>query len=263
MMNTQTSRTPVFLIGGGWNDASIKATYGAFIKRATSNGARKIAIILATENQDEMLQTELNYRAVFKQCGVKDQELVFFWGGPDKEIHFDDLINSTPTGLFVGGGTTPLYHNLLCKDLTWVDYIISKQIPYAGFSAGAAIAADNAILGGWKIQQGQREIEVLDEDLSEGLDPLTVRPGLGLVPFSVDVHASQWGTVTRLMHAVDLKMAPEGWAIDENTLLHIENDQLKVSGLGQAYHLQRESSATIMTKIYRSGLKFIDGHPEN
>lgn len=254
-MRTATSKTPVFLIGGGWSDASIKSTYGAFIKRASSNGARKIAIILATDNPEEILQTESTYRNVFKRCGVQDHELSFFWGGPDKEIQFDDLIGSVPTGVFVGGGTTPLYHDLLCKDLSWLDYIISNQIPFAGFSAGAALAAEQAILGGWKVQVGPREIEVLDEDLSEGLDSLAVRPGLGLVPFSVDVHASQWGTVTRLMHAVDLKMVPQGWAIDENTMLHIENGQLNISGLGQAYHLLREEAATIITRIYRSGFK--------
>lgn len=37
-----------------------------------------------------------------------------------------------------------------------------------------------------------------------------MRPGLGLVPFAVDVHASQHGTPTRLMHAIDAGLVQEG-----------------------------------------------------
>lgn len=36
---------------------------------------------------------------------------------------------------------------------------------------------------------------MLFEGASEGLDVLSVRPGLGVVEGAVDVHASQWGTL--------------------------------------------------------------------
>ena len=38
--------------------------------------------------------------------------------------------------------------------------------------------------------------------MGEDLDDVVPRPGLGLVGFAVDVHAAQWGTVGRLVHAV-------------------------------------------------------------
>ena len=76
------------------------------------------------------------------------------------------------------------------------------------------------------------------EEAAEDLEPLTVRPGLGLVPFAVDVHATQWGTVTRLIHAVRAELAPEGWAVDEGTTLVYDGDRVaRVEGLGSAYRV--------------------------
>ena len=53
-------------------------------------------------------------------------------------------------------------------------------------------------------------------------------PGLGLVPFAVDVHATQWGTLTRLVHAVDAGLVAEGWAVDNGTVL-VAGDGLRGS----------------------------------
>lgn len=57
--------------------------------------------------------------------------------------------------------------------------------------------------------------------------------------YRVDVHASQWGTLSRLLHAVDTGAVAEGWAIDENTFLIVENGQMRVSGWGQVYHVRK------------------------
>jgi cyanophycinase len=105
---------------------------------------------------------------------------------------------------------------------------------FGGFSAGAAIAGEWAIVGGWRL--GERE--VCAEEAGEDLEALTVRPGLGLVPFAVDVHATQWGTLTRLSHAVRAGLAPDGWAVDEGTCLHYDGDRVAgVAGLGSAYRV--------------------------
>ena len=93
---------------------------------------------------------------------------------------------------------------------------LPRDLPYAGYSAGAALAADRAIVGGHRRDDGR---PVCAEEAGEDLERLAVRAGLGLVPFAVDVHATQWGTLTRLVHAVDAGLAAEGWAIDEGTVL--------------------------------------------
>ena len=63
--------------------------------------------------------------------------------------------------------------------------------PYLGFSAGAMIAPERAIIGGYRV----RGVEVCPEEASEGLGEVELREGLGLVPFAVDVHAAQAGTL--------------------------------------------------------------------
>ena len=105
-------------------------------------------------------------------------------------------------------------------------------MPYAGFSAGAAIAPERALVGGYLL----RGVEVASEDAGEELDELEVRDGLGLVPFAVDVHAAQWGTVSRLVAAVDAGLIAEGVAIDEHTALIVSGDTA-VHGSGQVWNV--------------------------
>jgi cyanophycinase len=64
-----------------------------------------------------------------------------------------------------------------------------------GYYAGAAIAADVAILGGWRARPPGHEVAVCPEDAAEELDLVPPAPGLGLVPGCVDLHAAQWGTL--------------------------------------------------------------------
>ena len=45
------------------------------------------------------------------------------------------------------------------------------------------------------------------------------------------------GTLTRLIQAVELGMVRDGWAIDENTILEIEQDTMAVYREGHAYHV--------------------------
>ncbi len=244
---------PIFLIGGGWEPDGFGSTYGAFLETTLSRGRRKIALILAADNDADQAQTANRYRAVFEALGVGSEALEVFWGSATARIPIQSLAACQPTGVFVGGGPTPLYHSLLCADRNWLDYLRQSRVPYAGFSAGAAIAARQAIVGGWKVSRDNREIAVLDAEFGEDLEAVEVRPGLGLIPFAVEVHASQWGTPTRLMQAVDLGWVAEGWAIDENTVLCVRAGHLEVCGLGQVYHVRRLAADTLAVRLYRAG----------
>ena len=95
------------------------------------------------------------------------------------------------------------------------------------------MASARAIVGGWRLD-GR---EVCAEEAGEDLDELAVRDGLGLVPFAVDVHATQWGTLTRLVHAVGAGLVDDGWAIDEGTALIVDERSVRVEGLGGAYRV--------------------------
>lgn len=85
------------------------------------------------------------------------------------------------------------------------------------------------------------------DEAGEDLDDVTVRPGLGLVPFAVDVHCAQWGTLPRLVAAVDSGLVPAGVAIDENTLLAVRGGTATVHGRGHAWLVAADRTVTPMS----------------
>jgi cyanophycinase len=137
-------------------------------------------------------------------------------------------------GLFVGGGPTPEYHASLAGAYTRIRAVVSAGVPYAGFSAGAALAGSQAIIGGWLLDGRP----VCPEDSNEDLDDVAVVGGIGLVPGTVDVHAAQWGNVSRLVAAVSAGLAATGVAIDEGTLLRSDG---AVAGAGRVWHVTRDT----------------------
>lgn len=222
----------IFLHGGNDHLDYRRTTFGRFIDRAPG----RVALIIA-EPKPEDAQTHLSaYQAILKDSGATDLSPIFVTD--NDPLTSAKLEAISPAGIFVCGGATPFYHSAICADLSWVGYLREHNLPYCGTSAGAAIAPQQAILGGWQHPAGNKLRDILFKGASEGLDPLTVKPGLGLVPFAVDVHASQWGTLTRLIHAVSSGLVSEGWAIDENTMVVVEDGRVSVSGRGQAYHVQ-------------------------
>ena len=109
-------------------------------------------------------------------------------------------------GLLVGGGLTPAYHRVLLPHAVAIRVAVADGLPYAGFSAGAMIAPQRALLGGWRLGS----TAVTHEDNAEDLDQVTVVDGLGLVSSTVEVHTSQWGTLSRLVAAVAAERPPRG-----------------------------------------------------
>ena len=89
--------------------------------------------------------------------------------------------------------------------------------PYAGFSAGAMVAGEQALLGGYLVDGH----EVCEEGCSEDLEELTVRPGLGLVPFTCDVHITAAGTLGRALEVVGAGLVDTAVGLDEDTCLTV------------------------------------------
>lgn len=147
-------------------------------------------------------------------------------------------------GILVGGGRTPAYRDLLEPHFGELRRQVAAGVPYLGCSAGAAIAAERAIIGGWRIGG----VAVTPEATSEGLDEVTVAPGIGLVDVAIDAHAAQWGTVSRLVAAVEAGLVEGGLAIDERTALVVGEGGLGVAGEGSVWRvLPGEAGVTVST----------------
>jgi cyanophycinase len=247
------ARGSVFLIGGGWNPAAFPHTYGRFAAAVTANGGSRIACILLDEDErDDYFARSVS---AFAAIGVTDLYPVFV--SPDRALRESDVEGAA--GILVGGGLTPDYYDAIVPSAgTWLPTLIEKGVPYAGFSAGAMIAAATGIIGGWKLRRGDDDLAICSEDVSEDEEYLDVRPGLGLTPFAVDVHASQYGTPTRLLHTVNAGLAPEGWAIDEDTMVELAPGKIAVSGLGSAYHVRPASESLTVDILGHGDVRRID-----
>jgi cyanophycinase len=230
---------PVFLIGGGRDDDAVRASHAGFVRAA---GGGPIAAIVLDEGADT---DPARWTDALRLAGATHADAVIVSAdAPPTQARV-----AGAAGIYVAGGWTPGYRDVLAgHGSDW----LPRDIPYAGFSAGAAIAASDAIVGGFRRDDGRT---ICAEEASEDLEALTVRPGLGLVPFAVDVHATQWGTLTRLIHAVDAWLAPEGWAVDEGTALVVEHPAAEplVEGLGSAYRVARAGAGALDLTVRRAG----------
>jgi cyanophycinase len=227
----------VFLIGGGWREYST-ALYRRFLDAAVRNGSRSIAVIAAS-GSDNAAENIARFREGLVAAGCPPAELVELIVSAESPLTREMLEAANATGIFVCGGLTPDYYDSLCIHQEWLGFVSDNDIPYCGFSAGASIAAREAVIGGWLRNIDSQNIEIADENAAEDVELLLVKKGLGLVPFSVEVHATQWGTLTRLLHAVDAGLAGEGWAIDEDTMLEYHDGEISVYGAGSVYHVYR------------------------
>ena len=213
------SRT--FLIGGGRDRAGVIASHRPFTEAA---GGGAIACVVADEGDGV---DAARWAGGLRGAGAADVQVVAL--SASRPARAADVAGAG--AVYVAGGLTPLYLRLLVDDAEpgW----LPPGVPYAGFSAGAAVAAARAIVGGWRIG----DLPVCAGEASENLDQVEPRPGLARVPFTVDVHATAWGTLTRLTHAVAAGLVPEGWAVDEHTCLEVEDGEISVQGHGCAYHV--------------------------
>ncbi|WBU38249.1 Type 1 glutamine amidotransferase-like domain-containing protein [Homoserinibacter sp. YIM 151385] len=227
----------IHLVGGGWSEEGIPERFGPFVAEAAARAAGsgrmvpRIGVLLVDPEEEpgaESAAAEARYRALLLAAGACEPVVTTAHGGEP----FPSGVLSDIDALFVGGGLTPAYLEAILPIVDEVRLLVSDGLPYLGFSAGAMIAPDRAIVGGWRIGG----IPVCAEDCGEDLDEVAVVEGLGLIDIAVDVHAAQWGTLTRLVATTEAGLVDGGVAIDEDTAL-IVGDELRVVGLGNVWQV--------------------------
>lgn len=234
----------IHLIGGGRDEARCAAVLAPFVTEAMDAAASDrpvIALLLVLEPDDDSSVDRF-------------RSLLLAAGAPEHAIRVEAILEGDrfrveavqgAHGIFVGGGLTPAYHDAFVDIADAVRARVADGAAYAGFSAGAAIAATHALVGGYRLDG----IDVAPEDTGEEIDDLEVRPGLGLVAVTVDVHAAQWGTVGRLITAVQAGLAPRGVAIDEHTAFVVDGVIERVRGVGRVWNVEAQASgANVMAR---------------
>ena len=225
------------LIGGGWADPSV---YAPFLAAAGSNPSVACLIVDEGDGPEYFAKFEAHLASV---APARPFPVLVPLGG-----QFDPSALADADALLVCAGLTPAYASALGPAASFVREWLSAGRPYAGFSAGAAVASSRALVGGY-LWEGR---VVCPPDAAEDLDPVTVVDGLGLVPFAVDVHASQWGTLGRLCTAVAAGLVPAGVALDEDTAVVLDGDSASVIGRGAA-HVVRPGSPGVSVESVPAG----------
>ncbi|MCU7821392.1 hypothetical protein [Kitasatospora sp. DSM 101779] len=228
----------IHLVGGGRDEAWYAELYGPFLAEAGTEP--EVACLLLDEGDvPEQFERWSGALAAAAPCRPRAVPVV-------PGAVFDPAVLDGADAVFVGGGLTPEYASALAGPLG--RRLAERPLPYAGFSAGAAIAAGRAVVGGW-LSEG---VPVCPEETAEDLDEIEVRDGLGLIAPAVDVHAAQWGTLGRLVEAVARGVVPYGLAIDENTALAVHGTTARVRGAGRV-HLVRPDGGGAAVRSYRAG----------
>jgi cyanophycinase len=240
----------IHLVGGGNPAEQSLRVYGLFVAEAVQRARRdgrstaRIGVVQLHEN-DAAAGAERadTFVDVLTRLGYNQPVTVLL---PEGDTLIDRQIEGLDA-LLVAGGLTPAYLQAVSPLREQIHALVADGMPYLGFSAGAAVAARQAIIGGWK----RGDLVMCPEENGEELDELTVADGLGLVDFAVDVHAAQWGNLSRTLIAVAAGEVEHAVALDESTVLIVDADGLShaVQGVGQAWWVDpAEDGVTVRTE---------------
>ena len=236
----------IHLVGGGRSDDYDGEVYKPFLTEAAARASIAgravpiIGVLLVGGGDDAPLIAE-SYRSQLLRAGTCDPRVTTVTEG---DLFMSAVLNGID-GLVIGGGLTPAYLDAVTPIIDELRLLVADGLPYLGFSAGAAIAADTALIGGWKLDG----VPVLDEDFGEDLEELTVTVGLGLVDLAVDVHAAQWGTLTRIIAATEAGLVEGGVAIDEFTVLIVGDDEFAVLGAGSVWQVTAHDDGVLVSSL--------------
>jgi len=235
----------IFLVGAGPDPEAFPGVFAAFadeVRQHTGQG-RTSRIAVAVHGAGVSLQdlAAAYTEPLQARIGCEIVVVPLAPRSPADPARFEGV-----DGVVVGGGLTPGYWEGLHPAAGAIFKLVSAGVPYLGFSAGAMVAPGLALIGGYRING----VEVCGEECSEGLDSVDVREGLGLVPFTVDVHAAQAGTLSRAVGAVAAGLAERAVAIDENTAVVVESAGVvdyKVMGTGNCWDIRGTGAATAVS----------------
>lgn len=231
----------VHLVGGGVSSAHAAEVFRTFLSEVTLQaalaGRDEPVVAIITVGVDSAHATEL---AASLGDGATPRHSTLTPGDTASLTAV-----SAVDGILIGGGVTPDYLATLLPIAGEIRRQVSAGVPYLGVSAGAMIAAERALIGGWRIGG----VEVTPEHVSEGLDEITLVQGLGLLDVTVDVHAAQSGSLSRLIAATEAGLIDGGLAIDEDTVLVVGEGALEVLGAGSVWRVSQAEGGVLVSTI--------------
>jgi cyanophycinase len=186
----------VFLIGG--SDA-YEAMTNEFLAAA---GGQEARIALLLQGGERWPQYVAHYTEPWVRRGVTRCQPVAPKADGTLNLERTREILRWATGIFVGGGDTPLYHRLYASEpvAALVRERYEQGVPYAGVSAGAVLALEHCIF--------------LAEETPD--KRLQIVRGLGLVPnVIIGVHYTERNALPEMIEAMAEAKTARGLGIDD------------------------------------------------
>lgn len=220
------------LVGGGPETARVRECVRPFVDACQQRAVTHLGLLLAGDAASAERFAPA-YAALLPERAGR-VEVVPLAAGIDDIARFGALV--------VGGGPTPEYHAALRPHFADIRATVSAGTPYLGFSAGAMIAGERALLGGYRA----RGVPVCPVEWSEGLDEITLAEGIGLVPWVLEVHTAQAGTLGRAVQVVLDDPARSVVAVDEDTAVVWGTGRSgEVVGPGRAWRVSSDGDARV------------------
>lgn len=238
----------IFLVGGGWSVGGDPEITGPFLAEAAQRAAGsgrmipRVGILIVVDADSPSPAFLEGYASSFTAVAACEPVVATIETAPGADTVFGSEVLTDIDALVIGGGLPPAYLAAVDPIMEEIRLLVADGLPYLGYSAGAMIAADRAVIGGWRIDG----VPVCPEETGEDLEEVTVEEGLGLVDLAIDVHAAQWGTLGRLVAATEAGLVDGGVAIDEFTALVVADDGLRVAGSGNVWRVLDDPAGVVV-----------------
>src|SRR4051812_28932357 len=162
----------IFLWGGGWSPDGDPELVAPFLAEAAQRAAGsgrmipRVGFLLVREDDPESIYAS-RFPASFEAVAACEPVVALLTvPGTGAAVFGSEVLNDIDA-LVIGGGMTPDYLAAIDPIMEEIRLLVADGLPYLGFSAGAMIAADRAVIGGYRIDGVQVCPEETGEDLEE------------------------------------------------------------------------------------------------
>ena len=236
-------RVTVILAGGGEIEA-LRPLVDRFIAHARVRGGVKPRIALITAATDARFQLADVRPALDGKCALVELVARLVPDGTDRvEAGFDGGELLDCDGVLVLDGPTQGLLNALEHRAGDLRRRVHDDVPYLGIGAGAAIAAELALVGGNEIggvPVGPATTEAPGAEL-------VAASGLGLVDLTIVPHAAGLGRVGIAVAAIEAGITDRILALDDATALEVRDGGIDVLGTGTVWQLVGTDEGVLVT----------------
>jgi len=231
----------VFLVGGGVSSHLVDA-FDAFVAELEGFARSRRPQVLVVLSGDEVASGRfLAPFAELLSCRGVSVVPVFL----GSQTRWPAQMGTTD-GVIVGGGRPSAYLEGLRPFAADLRALVASGVPYMGFSAGAMIAPQHALCGGFQVAGRQ----VCPDDVGEGLTEVTFQSGLGMVPFTVDTHTETFGTLGRAVAVACAEPSTPCLAIDEHTAVVVDGaGDCRALGPGAAWWVNGSNDGAVLRRV--------------